>query len=70
MPTVIATLHTPWNCAFSKLAYREGGIPTYAARDPGLWVCEREAGVRRPIAEHDCDGCPHWVMDEGDGVVE
>lgn len=64
--TAIAARQTTWDCKWSRLAYRQGGIPEYKPPDPRLWVCVREPGMPRPVTEQDCDGCSHWEMDEGD----
>ena len=64
--TAVAALQAPWDCKWTRLAYRQSGIPEYQPPDPRLWVCVREPAAPRPVAEQDCDGCPHWEMDEGD----
>jgi hypothetical protein len=52
---VIAPLHTPWDCRWSRF-----GRMTGKSRPPeGLWVCVYTS-ARVPIVESTCEACPYW----------
>jgi hypothetical protein len=53
--TATATLHTPWDCRWSRFARRTSDDQTRGS----LWECAH-TGSRVPIAEADCASCPHW----------
>lgn len=50
-----ATLHTPWDCRWSRFARRRKA----EQKCGGLWDCVL-SGERVPVAEADCQKCPFW----------
>jgi len=62
--TRIAVLQTPWDCKWTRYTLRPTRTPDQAI-DPYQWLCVRERAPRR-VDELDCEGCPHWEMDELD----
>ena len=54
----IATLHTIWDCRWSRPGYRVLGFEDYFQPEK-LWVCVR-TGERRGVTEEECEQCPHW----------
>ncbi len=64
MPETFArTLHTPWNCRWSRLAYSSTLQPAEAKPDIP-WVCILRPGPARPVTGDDCAGCDEWERDE------
>lgn len=63
--TAIATLQTPWDCKWTRVAYRQSGIPPYKVNEQ-MWMCVRAPGALRPVTEQDCEACPEWEKDPGD----
>ena len=60
--TDIATPETAAGCKWSRVGFRQSGLPAYAltAAEP-MWVCVRDSSAPpRPVTDIDCDGCPHW----------
>jgi hypothetical protein len=53
-----ATLHTIWDCRWSRPGYRLLGVEEHLQPET-LWVCDRH-GERRGVTEVDCENCPHW----------
>jgi len=62
--TATAVIQAPWDCKWTRLAYRQTGIPEYTPPNPNLWVCVRQPEAPRRVTEQDCEGCPHWEMEE------
>jgi hypothetical protein len=60
--TAIATMQTAWDCRWSRPGYRLTGVRE-TDQPETLWVCVRTEG-RRPVWETDCEGCPHWELDD------
>ena len=54
MADTAATLHTPWDCRWSRFARR---TTAHQAR-VGLWECTHMGS--RAISEADCAKCPHF----------
>ncbi len=50
-----ATLHTPWDCRWSRFARRTTGEQIRR----NLWECEH-SGSRVAISEADCASCPYF----------
>jgi hypothetical protein len=46
-----ATLHTPWDCRWSRFGKRTAGET--------FWMCTFPA-LRIPIGPSDCETCPYW----------
>jgi hypothetical protein len=60
------TLHTPWDCRWSRFARRATREQTRGS----LWECVH-AGSRVPITEADCASCPLWeYQPTGDAALE
>jgi len=61
-----ATLHTPWDCRWSRFAKRT----TRDHARGGLWECVH-TDARVPISEADCAACPFWeYQPTGDSAIE
>ena len=61
-----ATLHTPWDCRWSRFARRV----TREQTGGSLWDCVH-TGSRVPITEADCSSCPLWeYQPTGEGALE
>jgi hypothetical protein len=60
------TLHTPWDCRWSRFARRATREQTRGS----LWECVH-TGWRVPITEADCASCPLWeYQPTGEGALE
>jgi hypothetical protein len=59
--TVTPTPETAAGCKWSRVGFRQNGLPPYAnATTEPMWVCARDPEVTRAVTDADCDGCPHW----------
>jgi len=57
-----ATLHTPWDCRWSRFARRTRADARATTREQtrgGLWECVH-TDARVAITEADCAACPFW----------
>jgi hypothetical protein len=64
--TATATLHTPWDCKWSRFARRTSA----EQKRGGLWESVH-SGERVPISEADCEKCPFWeYQPTGEGLVD
>ena len=65
------TLHTPWDCRWSRFARRTRARATTLEQTGGsLWECVH-TGSRVPITEADCASCPLWeYQPTGEGALE
>lgn len=60
--TATATLHSPWDCKWSRFGRVHASSPTAPAES--LWVCVYPDGsTRRAIDVAECATCPHWEFD-------
>ena len=60
------TLHTPWDCRWSRFARRTTREQTRGS----LWECVH-TGSSVPITEADCAACPFWeYQPTGEGALE
>jgi hypothetical protein len=60
------TLHTPWDCRWSRFARRTTREQTRGS----LWECVH-SGSPVPITEADCASCPLWeYQPTGEGALE
>ena len=66
-----ATLHSPWDCRWSRFARRTRARATTRQQTGGsLWECVH-ADSRVPINEADCAACPLWeYQPTGDGALD
>lgn len=62
MAHALANAQHVWDCRWSKLAYRPSpeNVPDHRE---ALWLCVRDAGVRRPVTEEECSTCSRWELD-------
>jgi hypothetical protein len=61
-----ATLHTPWDCQYSRFARRTTRQQTRGS----LWECVH-TGARVPISEAECATCQFWEYQAtGNGALE
>lgn len=65
------TLHTPWDCRWSRFARRTRARATTREQTRGsLWECVH-TGSRVAITEADCASCPLWdYQPTGEGALE
>jgi hypothetical protein len=60
------TLHTPWDCRWSRFARRTTREQTRGS----LWECVH-TGSRAAITDADCASCPLWeYQPTGEGALE
>jgi len=60
--TAPATIHSPWDCKWSRFGRVHVSGPTAPAE--GLWVCVYPDGTtRRTIDATECERCPNWEYD-------
>ena len=57
----VATLHTPWDCRWSRFGRRRSLNPHKPVE--GLWVCIFST-TRIPINAGDCEMCPYWEFQQ------
>jgi hypothetical protein len=55
----LAAAHTPANCRWSRLGFRLSFVEE-PEQPETRWICVREAGTRRPLADSECAYCEFW----------
>jgi hypothetical protein len=62
--TAIAVIQTPWDCRWTRIAWKRTTACVDEPPDCYAWLCIREPGAPRRVDERDCEDCPYWEMED------